>query len=126
MSLGLPCRRRSRDFRLAEQICSHARAAVYRPLLVPDDHRVVQGGVLLGTQVLLQAVFIFLTAFATPAAPETTPAASTRNPHGPLNLPCSTNPENVCGLRRFLGCMALGSNGCELSCGRGELGKRGS
>src|SRR5205807_6955305 len=39
---------------------------------------------------------------------------------------CSTNPENVCGLRRFLGCMALGSNGCELSCGRGELGKRGS
>ena len=88
MSLGLPCRGRSRDFRLAEQICSHARAAVYRPLLVPDDHRVVQGGVLLGTQVLLQAVFIFLTAFATPAAPETTPAASTRNPHGPLNLPC--------------------------------------
>ena len=39
---------------------------------------------------------------------------------------CITNPENVCDLRRFLGCIALGSNGCELSCGRGELGKRGS
>src|SRR5207302_8898235 len=39
---------------------------------------------------------------------------------------CSTNPGNVCGLRRFLRCMALSSNGCELSCGRGELGKRGS
>ena len=37
-----------------------------------------------------------------------------------------TNPENVCDLRRFLGCMALGSNGCDLSCGRGELGKVGS
>src|SRR5438105_9385556 len=45
---------------------------------------------------------------------------------GVCQVLCSTNPENVCGLRRFLGCMALGSNGCELSCGRGELGKRGS